>query len=43
MTSTLGPAVPPDVPGEVLRRCRSPEISVKSVISIRAVSTNRSA
>jgi hypothetical protein len=43
MTGILSPAPPADALGEVLRRCRSPVISLRSVISIQAVSTNCSA
>jgi len=45
LTAAMGP--PPVVVALVLarsvRRCRSPKISIRSVISVRAVSTNRSA
>jgi hypothetical protein len=43
MTGILSPTVPADVLSEVLRSCGSPEISIRSVISSRAVSTSRSA
>jgi hypothetical protein len=43
MTGILSPAVPAAYPAWVFRRCRSLEISSRSVISTRAVSTNRSA
>ena len=43
MTGILSPAVPAAYSARVLRRCRSPEISIRSVTSIRAVNTNRSA
>jgi hypothetical protein len=43
MTGTLSPPSRPTYPARALRRCRSPEIISRSVISIRAVSTNRSA
>jgi hypothetical protein len=43
MTGILSPAVPPAYLARVPRRCRSPKISSRLVISIRPVSGNRSA